>query len=236
KDMLKKSVFLLIVFFSFFYISSTALAAENEDMGEEPIELEKEESEAMKNEGANGEGKEENEDQQTASHEVEQGLKFHIGDQGAHVVQLKKDLATLEYGHFSEDPSPTYDNETELAVTQFQADHGLTETGTADEETLVKIEEMLSVLRQEADTEESEESEEKEESDSEAGEVPEENIDSPDEIEIDDEEVSEESPENLGESEDGSETSEESESPEDEPEASEEDKLSESESEVSEEE
>src|SRR5699024_5126027 len=188
--MVKRSFILLLVLFSFFYLHMSVIAAEsNQELtNEKKTELEKEEAEIAeeKDDNSHGEVKSEGPQIEVVSDKGADLFKsYQVDDHGDHVVQLKKDLTNLDYGHFSEDPSPTYDNETELAVTQFQADHGLTETGTADEETLVKIEERLSVLRQEADTEESEESEEKEESDSEAGEVPEENIDSPDEIEID---------------------------------------------------
>src|SRR5690625_2384935 len=188
--MLKKSTILLVVLFSFFYISSSVLAAENELIEKKIKEVEKEAPEAIKEDSPDNEGKEEYEgDQQdAASNKNVQLLKYQIGDHGEHVIPLKRDLISLGYGSFSEHPSQHYDSETEDAVKKFQVDYELNETGIVDKDTLEKIEEVLSMSNQVSGIEDSDAMEEDEvESDSEEADSSEDDPDALEEGELDEE-------------------------------------------------
>src|SRR5690625_1916417 len=188
--MLKKSTILLVVLFSFFDISSSVLAAENELIEKKIKEVEKEAPESIKEDSPDNEGKEEYEgDQQdAASNKNVQLLKYQIGDHGEHVIPLKRDLISLGYGSFSEHPSQHYDSETEDAVKKFQVDYELNETGIVDKDTLEKIEEVLSMSNQVSGIEDSDAMEEDEvESDSEEADSSEDDPDALEEGELDEE-------------------------------------------------
>src|SRR5699024_3508066 len=62
---------------------------------------------------------------------------------GTHIVQLKKDLTTIGYGNFPNNPSIFYGEVTESVVKEFQKEQNLVVNGIADEVTLDKIIELL---------------------------------------------------------------------------------------------
>src|SRR5690625_1383990 len=68
---------------------------------------------------------------------------YQNGEKGTHVVKLKEDLTQLGF-NFPENPSKTYGDVTEKKVREFQKHYGLTINGIADEETLAKIESLIS--------------------------------------------------------------------------------------------
>src|SRR5690625_3311930 len=75
---------------------------------------------------------------------------YQNGDKGSHVVKLKEDLTILGF-KFPENPSSNYDETTEGKVKEFQRYYGLKETGVADDVTLKKMEDILSLPYQDGD-------------------------------------------------------------------------------------
>src|SRR5690625_2794003 len=68
---------------------------------------------------------------------------YQNGERGTHVVKLKEDLTRLGFV-FPKNPSTGYGDVTEKRVREFQKYYGLTINGIADEQTLAKIESLLS--------------------------------------------------------------------------------------------
>src|SRR5690625_3723566 len=68
---------------------------------------------------------------------------YQNGERGTHVVKLKEDLTRLGFV-FPKNPSTGYGDVTEKRVREFQKYYGLTINGIADDNTLEKIDEILS--------------------------------------------------------------------------------------------
>lgn len=69
------------------------------------------------------------------------------GQRHEDAIQLKINLANLGY-HISNNPTTLYGTQTDAKVREFQEDHGLRVNGIADEVTLAKIDELLSIPMQ----------------------------------------------------------------------------------------
>src|SRR5699024_6100636 len=63
---------------------------------------------------------------------------YQVGQNGPHVVELKKQLTALGFGNFPKNPSNAYGKVTENVVKEFQAYYRLPVTGIADENTIDK--------------------------------------------------------------------------------------------------
>ncbi|MFG6119286.1 peptidoglycan-binding protein [Thalassobacillus sp. B23F22_16] len=68
---------------------------------------------------------------------------YQYGDNGEHVVELKKNLTKLGFGKFPPEPTIYYGDVTEGVVKDFQRYYGLTVDGIAGPNTLTLIEEIL---------------------------------------------------------------------------------------------
>ncbi|WP_194165720.1 peptidoglycan-binding domain-containing protein, partial [Oceanobacillus sp. CFH 90083] len=74
---------------------------------------------------------------------VSEGIKFEIGNNDEKVQELKENLTELGFAAL-ENPTMYYGLHTEAAVKAFQAFYDLEDTGVADENILLKIEDILS--------------------------------------------------------------------------------------------
>lgn len=112
------------------------------ETNKEDLEVNEEESEKQKDEKANSDvSEEENVENETFNTTAN---KYDVGDKGSHVKELKLNLTKLGFGNFPNNPSETYGNVTANVVKEFQEYYSLNTSGKADNETLNKIEEILS--------------------------------------------------------------------------------------------
>src|SRR5690625_3360194 len=76
---------------------------------------------------------------------------YQDGERGDHIVKLKKDLTLLGFGNFPKSPSTGFGSVTEGVVREFQSYYDLVENGIADDVTLKKMEDILSLPYQDGD-------------------------------------------------------------------------------------
>ncbi|WP_027965261.1 peptidoglycan-binding protein [Halalkalibacillus halophilus] len=76
--------------------------------------------------------------------------RYHRGDRGSHIVDLKEDLELLGFVEW-DSINEFYDNELEALVSEFQMYYMLSATGVANEQTLNKMAEVLSAPYQDGD-------------------------------------------------------------------------------------
>ena len=156
--MIKKSTILLVVLLTFFHLGSS-VAAESDTNNESTVTDRK--TKEVTGEKLNPANSDMHDSSDFVERKDPKGIKedikanenlfmsYQIGDYGQHIVQLKRDLSSLGYGSFSKSPTPDYEIKIETVVKEFQLDHQLKESGIADENTLGKIEEVVSKYNQE---------------------------------------------------------------------------------------
>ncbi len=92
-------------------------------------------------------------DQETLD-KIDEILVWHYqpGNNADEFIELKLDLTALGFGNFPENPSNVYGNVTASVVKEFQEYHGLVVSGIAEEVTLAKIEDLLSLPYESGDS------------------------------------------------------------------------------------
>ncbi|WP_096190296.1 peptidoglycan-binding protein [Evansella halocellulosilytica] len=85
-------------------------------------------------------------DQETLD-KIEEILEWYYqpGNSADEFVEMKQKLTALGFGNFPDNPSNVYGNVTAAVVKDFQEYHGLAVSGIAEEVTLAKIEDLLSL-------------------------------------------------------------------------------------------
>lgn len=68
---------------------------------------------------------------------------YRDGDRGLHIVEIKKNLTSLGFGNFPNNPSITYGKVTANVVSDFQKEYGLNANGVAYQDTLNKLDLVL---------------------------------------------------------------------------------------------
>src|SRR5699024_2608835 len=67
---------------------------------------------------------------------------YQNGQQGDHVVELKRNLTILGIGNYPKNPSPNFGDSTEINVRRFQSMYELNQNGIGDDVTIAKLEEV----------------------------------------------------------------------------------------------